>query len=111
VIELEVHHRYSPHTAFSVGSLPHRIIEYALVARLPAALSAGNLDDAGGLSTMRSLSLFMRDIPHSGFRDDAIHEAAHSFDLENDFFSGLDPLIVGDLGAIQFEETAGADGT
>jgi hypothetical protein len=25
-VKLKVHRRYSPHTAFSVGSLPHRIL-------------------------------------------------------------------------------------
>jgi hypothetical protein len=43
-----VHRRYSPYTAFSLASLPHRIFEYGLVARLTAALSTGNLDDATG---------------------------------------------------------------
>ncbi len=45
---LGVHRRYSPYTAFSLASLPHRIFEYGLVARLTAALSTGNLDDATG---------------------------------------------------------------
>jgi hypothetical protein len=44
----QVHRRYSPYTAFSLASLPHRIFEYGLVARLTAALSTGNLDDATG---------------------------------------------------------------
>jgi hypothetical protein len=44
----KVHRRYSPYTAFSLASLPHRIFEYGLVARLTAALSTGNLDDATG---------------------------------------------------------------
>ncbi len=51
--DLTVHRRYSPlcllkRRAFSLASLPHRIFEYGLVARLTAALSTGNLDDATG---------------------------------------------------------------
>jgi hypothetical protein len=45
---IPVHRRYSPYTAFSLASLPHRISIYGLVARLTAALSTGNLDDATG---------------------------------------------------------------
>ncbi len=51
-----MHRRYSPHPTFSLGALPHRISIYGLVARLAAALSAGNLADARGTVNMGTQS-------------------------------------------------------
>jgi hypothetical protein len=62
-----VHRRYSPYTAFSLASLPHRIFEYGLVARLTAALSTGNLDDATGSIDDIRTTLAERE-PHNSVR-------------------------------------------
>ncbi|MGK5084307.1 hypothetical protein WDW37_13505 [Bdellovibrionota bacterium FG-1] len=45
------HRRYCSHTSFSVGSLPQRTGSALWSIRLPAALSAGNLDDVLVAST------------------------------------------------------------